>query len=53
MGVKGDPKWLKKNLDLNYIVAEVRETSRKPDEVISLLQSDFSKDSDIFSFVDL
>lgn len=32
VGVKGNPE-LNRNIDTDVIVAEVRETSRKPDEV--------------------
>lgn len=32
MGIKGDPI-VNRNIDTDVIVAEVRETSRKPDEV--------------------
>ncbi|KAH3667783.1 hypothetical protein WICMUC_005315 [Wickerhamomyces mucosus] len=33
VGVKGNPKWLNKGIDVDVIVAPTRETSRKPDEV--------------------
>lgn len=32
VGIKGNPE-INKNIDTDVIVAEVRETSRKPDEV--------------------
>jgi mRNA (2'-O-methyladenosine-N6-)-methyltransferase len=32
------PKWLNRGLDVDVIVSEVRETSRKPDEVYSLIE---------------
>lgn len=32
VGIKGDPE-VNRNIDTDVIVAEVRETSRKPDEV--------------------
>lgn len=37
IGVKGNPP-LNRNLDCDVIVAEVRETSRKPDEVYGILE---------------
>ncbi|KAI8808154.1 MT-A70-domain-containing protein [Cladochytrium replicatum] len=37
VGVKGNPKWLCKGLDVDVLVAEVRETSRKPDEIYGLI----------------
>jgi mRNA m6A methyltransferase catalytic subunit len=35
---KGSPPWLNRLLDTDVIVAEVRETSRKPDEVYEILE---------------
>lgn len=38
---KGDliwPTWLNRGLDTDVIVSEVRETSRKPDEVYGLIE---------------
>eukprot|EP00931_Biecheleriopsis_adriatica_P007566 TRINITY_DN108838_c0_g1_i1.p1 TRINITY_DN108838_c0_g1~~TRINITY_DN108838_c0_g1_i1.p1 ORF type:complete len:711 (+),score=128.79 TRINITY_DN108838_c0_g1_i1:92-2134(+) len=37
VGIKGDPK-LNRNLDCDVIVSEVRETSRKPDEIYNLIE---------------
>lgn len=37
VGVKGNPQ-INRNLDCDVLVAEVRETSRKPDEMYSLLE---------------
>lgn len=34
VGIKGNPE-VNRNIDTDVIVAEVRETSRKPDEVLS------------------
>lgn len=34
VGIKGDPL-VNRNIDTDVLVAEVRETSRKPDEVVS------------------
>ncbi|KAK9819653.1 hypothetical protein WJX72_000802 [[Myrmecia] bisecta] len=38
VGVKGNPPQINRNLDCDVLVAEVRETSRKPDEMYSLLE---------------
>ncbi|XP_072013458.1 N(6)-adenosine-methyltransferase catalytic subunit METTL3-like isoform X2 [Amphiura filiformis] len=38
IGVKGQPKGYNKGLDCDVIVAEVRETSHKPDEVYGLIE---------------
>jgi mRNA m6A methyltransferase catalytic subunit len=35
---KGSPPWLNRLLDTDVIVAEVRETSRKPDEVYEIVE---------------
>lgn len=32
------PKWLNRGLDTDVIVSEVRETSRKPDEVYGIIE---------------
>ena len=37
IGVKGNPK-LNKNVDCDTLVSEVRETSRKPDEIYGLIE---------------
>jgi len=36
VGIKGNPK-INSNIDCDVIVTEVRETSRKPDEIYHLL----------------
>ncbi|XP_038069097.1 N6-adenosine-methyltransferase subunit METTL3-like [Patiria miniata] len=38
VGRKGDPKGFNKGLDCDVIVAEVRETSHKPDEIYGLIE---------------
>ncbi len=40
MGLKGNPK-LNRNLDTDVIVSEVRETSRKPDELYGIIERIF------------
>jgi len=40
VGIKGNPR-LNKNLDCDVIVSEVRETSRKPDEIYNLIERMF------------
>mmetsp|Transcript_152623 Transcript_152623/g.489421 ORF Transcript_152623/g.489421 Transcript_152623/m.489421 type:complete len:700 (+) Transcript_152623:97-2196(+) len=40
VGIKGNPK-LNRNLDCDVIVSEVRETSRKPDEIYNLIERMF------------
>jgi len=40
VGIKGNPK-LNRNLDVDVIVSEVRETSRKPDEIYNLIERMF------------
>jgi mRNA m6A methyltransferase catalytic subunit len=35
---KGNPPWLNRGIDTDVIVAEVRETSRKPDEVYEIAE---------------
>jgi len=37
VGIKGDPK-INRNIDCDVIVSEVRETSRKPDEIYGLIE---------------
>ena len=37
VGIKGNPK-IKTNIDCDVIVSEVRETSRKPDEIYCLIE---------------
>ncbi|CAK0905701.1 unnamed protein product, partial [Prorocentrum cordatum] len=37
VGIKGNPK-INRNLDCDVIVSEVRETSRKPDEIYNLIE---------------
>jgi len=37
IGIKGNPK-LNKNLDCDVLVSEVRETSRKPDEIYGIIE---------------
>lgn len=38
IGVKGDNKKLNRNIDCDVLLAEVRETSRKPDEIYSIIE---------------
>lgn len=38
IGIKGSPKEVNRSIDCDLVVAEVRETSRKPDEMYSLLE---------------
>lgn len=38
VGVKGNPREVNRNIDCDVVVAEVRETSRKPDEMYPLLE---------------
>lgn len=40
VGIKGNPK-VNRNLDCDVIVSEVRETSRKPDEIYNLIERMF------------
>ena len=37
VGIKGNPK-INRNIDCDVIVSEVRETSRKPDEIYGLIE---------------
>ena len=50
VGIKGNPK-INKCIDCDIIVSEVRETSRKPDEVYSLIERMFpdSKKVELFA----
>lgn len=38
VGVKGDPHWLNKQVDIDLIVSSTRETSRKPDELYGMVE---------------
>jgi len=38
VGIKGSPKHVNRHIDCDVLVAEVRETSRKPDEIYALLE---------------
>uniref|UniRef100_A0A0G4FK01 Uncharacterized protein n=1 Tax=Chromera velia CCMP2878 TaxID=1169474 RepID=A0A0G4FK01_9ALVE len=38
IGIKGPCRWANKNIDCDVIVAEVRETSRKPDEIYRIIE---------------
>lgn len=38
VGVKGNPIWLNKKIDLDYMVSGTRETSRKPDELYEVVE---------------
>ncbi|CEL93876.1 unnamed protein product [Vitrella brassicaformis CCMP3155] len=38
VGIKGNPSWLNTNIDCDIILSEVRETSRKPDEVYRIIE---------------
>ncbi|BHF82085.1 N6-adenosine-methyltransferase subunit mettl3 [Sparganum proliferum] len=38
VGVKGNPQCMNKGLDCDVIVSEVRETSRKPDEIYGIIE---------------
>jgi mRNA m6A methyltransferase catalytic subunit len=38
VGIKGNPKHVNRHIDCDVLVAEVRETSRKPDEMYALLE---------------
>lgn len=40
VGIKGNPE-VNRNIDTDVIVAEVRETSRKPDEVSGTISNNF------------
>lgn len=38
VGVKGNPQWLNKHIDIDLIVSTTRETSRKPDELYGIIE---------------
>lgn len=38
VGVKGRPRWLRRQIDLDYVVSNCRETSRKPDEIYDIVE---------------
>ena len=38
VGLKGNPAWLNKHIDLDIIVSTTRETSRKPDELYGMIE---------------
>ncbi|KAH3683363.1 hypothetical protein WICPIJ_005664 [Wickerhamomyces pijperi] len=38
VGVKGNPQWLNKGIDVDVIVSPTRETSRKPDELYDMVE---------------
>ncbi|EJS43802.1 ime4p [Saccharomyces arboricola H-6] len=38
VGLKGDPKWINKHIDIDLIVSMTRETSRKPDELYGIAE---------------
>ena len=38
VGVKGNPQWLNKHIDIDLIVSTTRETSRKPDELYGVIE---------------
>ncbi|CCF57286.1 hypothetical protein KAFR_0C02930 [Kazachstania africana CBS 2517] len=38
VGVKGNPLWLNKHIDVDLIVSTTRETSRKPDELYEIIE---------------
>ncbi|EUB57018.1 N6-adenosine-methyltransferase subunit [Echinococcus granulosus] len=38
VGVKGSPRCMNRGLDCDVVVSEVRETSRKPDEIYGLIE---------------
>lgn len=38
VGVKGNPIWLNRKIDLDYMVSGSRETSRKPDELYEIVE---------------
>ncbi|GEQ69216.1 hypothetical protein JCM33374_g2887 [Metschnikowia sp. JCM 33374] len=38
VGVKGNPIWLNKKIDIDFIVSGTRETSRKPDELYGIVE---------------
>ena len=38
VGLKGNPKWINKQIDTDIIVSTTRETSRKPDELYGMIE---------------
>lgn len=38
VGLKGNPKWINKHIDVDLIVSMTRETSRKPDELYGIAE---------------
>ena len=38
IGIKGNPKNMNRRLDCDVLVAEVRETSHKPDEIYGIIE---------------
>lgn len=38
VGLKGNPSWINNMIDINTIVSNTRETSRKPDEVYDMVE---------------
>lgn len=38
VGIKGDPRWLNRKIDLDFIVSGTRETLRKPDELYGVVE---------------
>lgn len=38
VGIKGNPSWLNKQIDVDLIVSPTRETSRKPDELYGMIE---------------
>ena len=38
VGLKGQPAWLNRHIDLDIIVSTTRETSRKPDELYGMIE---------------
>lgn len=38
VGIKGNPQWVNKHIDIDIIVSTTRETSRKPDELYGIIE---------------
>ncbi|CCD23305.1 mRNA (N6-adenosine)-methyltransferase NDAI_0B02700 [Naumovozyma dairenensis CBS 421] len=38
VGIKGDPRWVNKHIDIDLVVSTTRETSRKPDELYGMIE---------------
>ncbi|SMN18504.1 similar to Saccharomyces cerevisiae YGL192W IME4 Probable mRNA N6-adenosine methyltransferase required for entry into meiosis [Maudiozyma saulgeensis] len=38
VGMKGNPQWINKHIDMDIIVSTTRETSRKPDELYGMIE---------------